>query len=188
MEGPIPLPQIIFEDISESDYYKLFSTSSDVKTGAGFEDIAVFEPDNYSNIFRRNNRAGAGLFSILSTVAKKSYPFLKRYILPEALTFGSNLLERVNKNQSISREDIKNLAKTSVKNVANRAFGSSGSHRKYVRKKSKSKSKRSYRKKVKNIKRRKIKKKRKSGKKIGNGKKSKRSKKNYLKNSIFNDM
>ena len=184
MEGPIPLPQVIFADISESDYYKLFSTSSDIKTGAGFEDISVFQPDNYSNIFRRNNRAGAGLFSILSTVARKSFPFLKKYILPEALTFGSNLIERVNKNQNISREDIKNLAKSSVKNVANRAFGSSGSRRKYVKRKSKKK--KPYRKKVKKIKRKKIKKKRKNKKKIAIDKR--RSKKLNLKNSIFNDL
>lgn len=124
----IPVPQIIYRDINESDYLKLFSGSNNNILGGALSDISVFETENYSNLFRKNNRAGAGVFSFLSNIAKRSFPFLKKYILPEAINFGTSLIEKSKNNPSskISKEDIKSLGKTSIKNIAKKVIDSGG--------------------------------------------------------------
>ena len=162
MASRIPVPQIIFQDISESDYQRLFASANNNILGGALADISVFERDNYSNLFRKSNRAGAGVFSILSNIAKRSFPFLKKYILPEAINFGTSLIEkrRENPSNNITTSDLKKLAKSSAKNIAQKVLASGGRKRrkKYILKKiSKKKIKRvRHRKKVKknkNIKR-----------------------------------
>ena len=124
----IPIPQIIYRDISESDYLKLFSGNNNSILGGALSDISVFETENYSNLFRKNNRAGAGVYSFLSNIAKRSFPFLKKYILPEAINFGASLLERSKNNPSnkINKDDIKHLTKKSIKNIAKKVIDSGG--------------------------------------------------------------
>ena len=145
MDGTtIPVPQIIFKDISESDYLNSFSNNNADNNnifGGALTDISVFEKDNYSNLFKRNNRAGAGIFSFLTTIAKRSYPYLKKYIIPEALHFGTSLIEKARNNPSkrVDRSDIKNLTKQSLKNIAKKALNSGGRGRKGKKKKSKRK-------------------------------------------------
>ena len=58
----IPIPQIIFKDLELNEYLNLFTrTNSDTFKGSGLTDIAVFEHDNYSNLFRKkHNQTGAG--------------------------------------------------------------------------------------------------------------------------------
>ena len=129
MASRIPVPQIIFQDISESDYQRLFAnTNSNNILGGALTDISIFEKDNYSNLFRKSNRAGAGVFSVLSNIAKRSFPFLKKYILPESLNFSASLIEKKKNNPSenISSTDVKNLAKTSAKNIARKILTSGG--------------------------------------------------------------
>ena len=137
----IPVPQIIYRDINESDYLKLFSGNNNNILGGALSDISVFETENYSNLFRKNNRAGAGVFSFLSNIAKRSFPFLKKYILPEAINFGTSLIEKSKNNSSnkISKQDIKDLSKKSIKNIAKKVIDSGGRKVKKKRQKKKCK-------------------------------------------------
>ena len=102
----IPIPQILFKDLELSDYLSIFTnTNSNNLKGSGLADIAVFEHDNYSNLFRRkHNQTGAGFLNFLSSIARKSLPWLKNVIFPEALNLTSSLLERGKKNQIIQLE------------------------------------------------------------------------------------
>ena len=94
-------------------------------------DISVFEKDNYSNLFRKSNRAGAGIFSVLSNIAKRSFPFLKKYIIPEAINFGTSLIEkkRENPSKNITGSDFKKIAKSSAKNIARKVLASGSKKR-----------------------------------------------------------
>ena len=137
MEGEtIPVPQIVFRDISETDYLKLFSENKGNIIAGALTDISVFEGRDYSNLFRKNNRSGAGVFSFLSSLAKKSFPFLRKYVLPEAVNFGTSLIEKSRKDPSkpLNREDIKKLGKTSLKNITKRVLESGGKRRKRLNK------------------------------------------------------
>ena len=124
----IPIPQIIFKDLELNDYLNLFTkTNFDIFKGSGLTDIAIFEHDNYSHLFRKkpNQQIGAGFLSFLSSIAKKSLPWIKNVIFPEALNLTSTLIER-HKNNPLKREEIKNLAKQSVKNIAEKTLKSTG--------------------------------------------------------------
>ena len=92
----IPIPQILFKDLELNDYLTIFTnTNSNNLKGSGLADIAVFEHDNYSNLFRRShNQTGAGFLNFISSIARKSLPWLKNVIFPEALNLTSTLLER----------------------------------------------------------------------------------------------
>merc|ERR1712055_886309 len=114
----IPIPQTIFKDSGLNEYLNLFtSTNSDTFKGFGLTDIAVFEHDNYSNLFKKkHNQTGAGFLSFLSSVAKRSLPWLRNILAPEALNLTSTLIERQknNSNNPLKREEIKKVAKQSL--------------------------------------------------------------------------
>ena len=126
----IPIPQILFKDLELNEYLNLFTNNNlDTFKGFGLTDIAVFEHDNYSNLFRKkHNQTGAGFLSFLSSVAKRSLPWLRNIFTPEALNLTSTLIERQknNSNNPLKREEIKNLAKQSLKNIAKKTLDSTG--------------------------------------------------------------
>ena len=126
----IPIPQIIFKDLELNEYLNLFTkTNSDTFKGFGLTDIAIFEHDNYSHLFRKKpNQLGGGFLSFLSSIAKKSLPWIKNVIFPEALNLTSTLIER-HKNNPLKKEEIKKLAKQSVKNIAEKTLKSTGGRR-----------------------------------------------------------
>ena len=126
----LPIPQLIFKDLSLTEYLNLFTNSNTLKGGA-LTDIALFEHDNYSNLFRKNHKSGAGFLSFLSSIAKKSYPYLKGVLFPEALNLTSSLIEKAKNNSKngIKKEDLKNLAKQSLRNIAVKTLNSSGGSR-----------------------------------------------------------
>ena len=152
MEGlsmnSLPAPQVLFTDISENDYLKILSDRS---SGGNIRSIAFFKENEYTDLFRKTNRAGAGIFSFLSTLAKKSFPYLKNFIVPEAFNFGTSLVEKAStkrkRGDQINRSDIKSLAKKSLKNIVRKVIdksstieedGSGGRpRRRYRRKKNK---------------------------------------------------
>ena len=140
MEGRsiIPIPELYNRDLEESEYLKIFNNNYNF-LGGGFDDIKVYnESENYQKFFRRNNSIkGAGLFSFLSSVAKKSLPFLKKYIFPEAINFGTSLLEQSNTSKGVTNKNLKDLSKKSFKNIARKVIDSGGykSRRKNKRKK-----------------------------------------------------
>ena len=125
----IPIPELIDRDLSEKEYLRIFNNENEYIGGA-YSDIKLYKDENYQNLFRRHNRTGAGVYSFFSSIAKKSLPFLRKYILPEAVNFGTSLLEKSNTpNQKISKQDIKNLSKKSLKNIGRKVFESSGGGR-----------------------------------------------------------
>ena len=81
MEGRsiIPIPELYNRDLEESEYLKIFNNNYNF-LGGGFDDIKVYnESENYQICFRRNNSIkGAGLFSFLSSVAKKIFTLLEK--------------------------------------------------------------------------------------------------------------
>ena len=165
----IPVPELINRDLSEKEYLRIFNKENEY-TGGAYSDIKLYKDENYQNLFRRSNRTGAGVYSFFSSIAKKSIPFLRKYLLPEALNFGTSLLEKSNNpNQKISKQDIKNLSKKSLKNIGRKVLQSSsgGKYKKIYKKR--------YRKKK--IKR-KIKNRKKSRKKIHNKRRIKKRKNN----------
>ena len=185
----VPIPHVIFKDLEFNEYLNLFTTvNSETLKGSGLTDIAVFEHDNYSNLFRRkHNRTGAGFLSFLSSIARKSLPWIKNIVFPEALNLTSTLIDK-HKNTSknpLKGEEFKNLAKQSVRNIARKTLASSGGFRKKGRKRLKRRKKQKNKKKVK----RKYNKKNKKIKTILLRKRiRKRKKRNMKKHSIFDDV
>ena len=134
----LPIPQLVFKDLQLTEYINLFSDTNILK-GAAVTDIAVFEHDNYSNLFRKSHKSGAGFLSFLSSIAKKSLPYIKNIIFPEALNLTSSLIEKTrnNSNKPLKKEEIKKLAKESIRNIAKKTLDSSGGSRKKRKKRRK---------------------------------------------------
>ena len=137
----IPKDHQVYNDLKESDYLQIFNVDeSNLKSilrGGALTDIQLYKK-NYSNLFRRGDLSGAGFWSILNNLARKSLPFLKKYVLPEALNLGSTIIEKSKQNQNnlINKNELKNLAKNSVKNLASKAISNIGGRRKkQIRKK-----------------------------------------------------
>ena len=182
----VPIPHIIFKDLDFNEYLNLFTTvNSETLKGSGLTDIAVFEHDNYSNLFRRkHNRTGAGFLSFLSSIARKSLPWIKNIVFPEALNLTSTLIDK-HKNTSknpLKGEEFKNLAKQSIRNIARKTLASSGGFRKKrikrrKKQKNKKRGRRKYNKKNKKIKTILLRRKIKRGKR-----------RNIKKHSIFDDV
>ena len=121
----LPIPQERYSDLSVSDYTNLFTSNNII--GGSLNDIILFEKDNYSNLFRKDRR-GAGFFSFLSSLAKKSLPYLKKYVLPEALNVTSSLLSKSQSagEKSLTKKDLEHLGKRSLRNIASKALTGSG--------------------------------------------------------------
>ena len=136
----IPKDHQVYNDLKESDYLQIFNVDeSNLKSilrGGALTDIQLYKK-NYSNLFRRGELSGAGFWSILNNLARKSLPFLKKYVLPEALNLGSTIIEKSKQNQDnvITKKELKNLAKNSVKNLASKAISNIGGRRKRHRRK-----------------------------------------------------
>ena len=142
----VPAPRLLYKDLKESDYLDIFNQpnlNSYLKGGA-LTDIKLFRNNKYSNLFKKEEISGAGFWSILNNLARKSLPILKKLILPEALNLGSSIIEKVKSNpdSTIKKEELKNLAKSSAKNLAKKTLSSiAGKHRTSLRRKRCSKQK-----------------------------------------------
>ena len=85
----LPIPKKDFQDLSVADYTNYFTKTS--YRGSGINDIILYQKDLHSNNLIRR---GAGFWSFLGSVVKKTLPFISRYVLPEAVTFGQNLIDK----------------------------------------------------------------------------------------------
>ena len=129
----IPIPKVFNKDLQEKEYLKLFSNNY---LGGGVEDIKLYsERDNYQNLFRNSHKRGGGFFSFLSSIAKKSLPFIKKYIFPEAVNLGTSLLEQSNTPEGVTKKNLKDLSKQSLKNIGKKLINSGGFKRRGYRKK-----------------------------------------------------
>ena len=180
----VPIPEIFNRDLEEKEYLRLFNNNY---LGGGFDDIKLYvENDNYQNLFKNKVKKGAGVFSFLSSIAKKSLPFLKKYIFPEAVNFSTALLKQGNTSEGVSKKDLKDLSKKSFKNIGKKLLNSGGFKKRGRRKKRR---KRKIKRKInikKKFKKKRIKKKIKLKKIIKNKKIKKKGKKSLFK--IFNNI
>ena len=126
----IPIPKIFNKDLQEKEYLRLFSNNY---LGGGVEDIKLYtEKENYQNLFR--NKKGGGVFSFLSSIAKKSLPFIKKYIFPEAINLSTSLLEQSNTPEGVTKKNLKELSKQSFKNIGKKIINSGGFKRRRYKK------------------------------------------------------
>lgn len=195
----LPIPRNLYSDLNESEYSRLFKLNH--STGGALSDIAVYEKKYFSNIFNNKKKSGAGIFSFLSGLAKKSLPYISKYILPEAVNFTSNLINEKIQNKKIDKKSLKRISKDSFKNIARKALLESGGGKNLKRfykdsfnKIAKKTNKRLIIKKKKTIsqrkKRKNIKKKKKITRKKSrtNLKKNNNKKKSKIKHSIFDNI
>ena len=92
----IPLSHNYINNLSEHDYYSYF-LSNDKKAGS-ISEIILYQKPHLSNKFNRNsNLTGGGFFQFIKSIAKKSLPFIQKYILPEVGSFTSQLIKDLKK-------------------------------------------------------------------------------------------
>ena len=153
----------IKNDLNEDEYYK-YLNSNHISAGS-LSDIITYQRRHFSHLIDDKNLSGAGLWSFISKLTKKSLPLLSKYILPEALSFTSNVLNERNNKKNIDKNKLKSFAKTSLKNIASKVLSNTlagkSNNRRYKLKSKKNKKN----KKVKRILRSKLKKKKKLNKK-----------------------
>ena len=98
------------DDLSINDYESIFTKI----VGTGIKDIVLYQKElNSNNLLRR----GGSIWTFLGNLAKKSLPLISKIFLPEAVNFGQSLLERQNRSANISKQDLKDLSKKSLKNI-----------------------------------------------------------------------
>ena len=114
MEQVLPILPLTkkYLDLSINEYNNIFEEKN---IGGSINDIILYQKElNSNNILRK----GGNLWTFLGNIAKKALPFISQYILPEAVNFGQNLVQKQAENNSkITKEDIKDLSKKSVKNI-----------------------------------------------------------------------
>ena len=106
----------------------IFKPQSISISGGGLNDIKVFKP-----YYR-----GGSLFGILGSIIKRSLPFLKNFILPEAGNFVKNIANDMNNNIPL-RKNIKRNFIRSASNVGKTIIQGGKKIRKVLRGKSKRK-------------------------------------------------
>ena len=98
----LPIPRLInYNDITLDDYYNYFTQDGDI--GGSISDIILYHKDLKTNNYLRR---GAGFWSYIGKLAKKSLPFISKFILPEAINVGQSLLEKHQSKGEISKKDI----------------------------------------------------------------------------------
>merc|ERR1711989_229919 len=114
----------IINDFNEDDYYKYLNSNHIL--GGSLSDIITYQRRYFSHLSDDRNQTGAGLWSFITGLAKKSLPFVSKYILPEALSFTSNVLNETNNTKTkIDKNKLKSLGKTSLKNIASKVLSNS---------------------------------------------------------------
>ena len=126
----LPIPRQDFQDLSVGEYTDYFTKST--YRGSGLNDIILYQKDfNSNNLLRK----GAGFWSFIGNLARKTLPFISRVLLPEAVTFGQNLIDkRLEKKTNLTSEDLKKISKKSIGNIAKKISVGSGKHKKINKK------------------------------------------------------
>ena len=118
-----------YQDLSLDNYYTYFTKSTE--NGGSISDIILYHKDLRTNNYLRR---GGGFWSFLGNLAKKSLPFIKNIILPEALNIGQSLLETQQKKGKISKQDFSDISKDTVKRVVKKVITGSGKKKKIIKK------------------------------------------------------
>ena len=118
-----------YQDLSLDDYHAYFTKS--IQNGGSISDIILYHKDLRTNNYLRR---GGGFWSFLGNLAKKSLPFIKNIILPEAINIGQTLLETQQKKGKISKQDFSDISKDSVKRVVKKVITGSGKKKKIIKK------------------------------------------------------
>ena len=107
----LPIPKFAnYQDISQDSYYTYFTNNT--QNGGSISDIILYHKDLKTNNYLRR---GGGFWSFLGNLARKSLPFINKFILPEAVNIGQTLLEKQQQKGSISKKDFSDVSRDSVK-------------------------------------------------------------------------
>ena len=87
---------------SESDFDLAFSPSS----GGGLNSIRVYQP-----AFRAN---GGGILSFIGSIARRAYPLIKRFVVPELGNFAKNVGDDISSGLSF-KQSVKKMPKKRVR-------------------------------------------------------------------------
>ena len=96
-----------------SHFDVVFTPYQNAGRGGSLRDIKVLKPYYYQR--------GGSLFGILGSIIKRSIPFLKNFILPEAGNFAMNLAKDINENVPVKTSIKQNLV-DSVKNIGKKVM------------------------------------------------------------------
>ena len=113
----LPIPKLVkYEDISLDNYYNYFT--NEAQTGGSISDIILYHKDLRTNNYLRR---GGGFWSFFGNLVKKSLPF----ILPEAINIGQSLLKKQQTKGKISKKDLSDISKDSIKRVVKKVISGS---------------------------------------------------------------
>ena len=101
--------RVEYVPLSVSDFDKLFQGHSASRRGSGLSDIRPYYAEGF-------HPRGGGLLSILGSLARRSIPFLRRYILPAAATMSKDIIDDYSQGQNL-RQSIKKRGIDAVKSV-----------------------------------------------------------------------
>lgn len=118
----LPIPRLAYyNDLSLDEYYNYFT--KDTEFGGSISDIILYHNNSKSNNYLRR---GGGFWSYVGQLAKKTLPFINKFLLPEAINVGQSLLEKHQSKGKISKEDLSNISKDSVKRIVKKVISGSG--------------------------------------------------------------
>ena len=111
--SPTFMMRVSYLPPTTSHFDVVFIPYQNAGRGGSLRDIKVLKPYYYQR--------GGSLFGILGSIIKRSIPFLKNYILPEAGNFAMNLVKDINENVPVKASVKQNLV-NSVKNVGKKVM------------------------------------------------------------------
>ena len=125
--SPTFMMRVSYLPPTASHFDVVFTPYQNAGRGGSLRDIKVLKPYYYQR--------GGSLFGILGSIIKRSIPFLKNFILPEAGNFAMNLARDINENVPVKASIKRNLV-NSVKNVGKKVMRGGKKQKKGGRKKS----------------------------------------------------
>ena len=102
------MPRIIFQPLSEKDFSLLFSQENygSIKNLVGGRNLDIFQT-------KKPYLRGSGLLDILGSLGKLALPIIKKYILPSALNFasevGHDIIDGRNVKSALKHRGLSNL-------------------------------------------------------------------------------
>ena len=111
--------RIAFTPPSEHEFKQLF-ISAPMRKGGGLEDISIFQPRGISYL------RGSGIFSLISGVAKRIFPFLIKAAKPAAKEFSSAIVKDIIKGKKPLRKSLKQNGIKALKKTGLRLIRGSG--------------------------------------------------------------
>lgn len=114
--------RVVFVPPTEEDFTNLFS-SVPLRKGGGLDDINIFQPYTLPS---SSHRKGGGIFSLISSLARKVLPFLFKAAKPAAKEFGSSVLQDVIRGDVPIKRSLKKHGINALKDTGVRLLKGSG--------------------------------------------------------------